>query len=72
MIYNKFMTKIVEKKLINIGDEPVIILPLKKWKEIESILEDLEDAIRFQKAFFDKKNQKLISFEKIKKMLELP
>jgi dTDP-glucose pyrophosphorylase len=72
MIYNKFMTKIVEKKLINIGDEPVIILPLKKWKEIESILEDLEDAIRFQKAFFDKKNQKLISFEKIKKMLRLP
>jgi hypothetical protein len=72
MIYNKFMTKIVEKKLINIGDEPVVILPLKKWKEIESILEDLEDAIRFQKAFFDKKNQKLISFEKIKKMLELP
>jgi hypothetical protein len=72
MIYNKFMTKIVEKKLINIGDEPVVILPLKKWKEIESILEDLEDAIRFQKAFFDKKNQKLISFEKIKKMLRLP
>jgi len=66
------MTKIVEKKLINIGDEPVVILPLKKWKEIESILEDLEDAIRFQKAFFDKKNQKLISFEKIKKMLKLP
>jgi len=66
------MTKIFEKKLINIGDEPVVILPLKKWKEIESIIEDLEDAIRFQKAFFDKKNQKLISFEKIKKMLRLP
>jgi hypothetical protein len=62
MIYNKFMTKIVEKKLINIGDEPVVILPLKKWEGIESILEDLEDAIRFQKAFFDKKKSKTYFF----------
>lgn len=67
------MVKIIEKEnLIKIGKEPVVILPLKKWKEFERILEDLKDAIRFQKAISDPKNQKLIPFEKIKKMLKLP
>jgi hypothetical protein len=66
------MAKIVEKNSIKIGKEPVVILPLRKWKEIEKALEDLEDAIRFQRAISDPKNQKLISFEKVKKMLKLP
>lgn len=30
------------KKLIKVDKEPVVVLPLKKWKEIESDLEDLE------------------------------
>lgn len=66
------MAKVVEKNLIKIGKEPVVILPLKKWKEFERTLEDLEDAVRFQKAISDPKNQKLIPFEKVKKMLKLP
>jgi len=66
------MAKVVEKNLIKIGKEPVVILPLKKWKEFERTLEDLEDAVRFQKAISDLKNQRLIPFEKVKKMLKLP
>jgi len=67
------MAKIIEKEnLIKIDKGPVVILPLKKWKEFERALEDLEDAVRFQKAISDPKNQKLIPFEKVKKMLKLP
>jgi len=67
------MAKIIEKEnLIKIGKEPVVILPLKKWKEFERTLEDLEDAVRFQKAISDPKNQRLIPFENVKKMLKLP
>ena len=32
----------ISKKLIKIGREPMVILSLKKWKEIEAKLEDLE------------------------------
>lgn len=32
----------IPKKLIKIDKEPMVILPLKKWQEIEVELEDLE------------------------------
>ena len=35
-------TIIIPKKLIAKNEEPVVILPLKKWKEIEMKLEDAE------------------------------
>ena len=67
------MVKVIEKEnLIKIDKEPIVVLPLKKWKEFERTLEDLEDAVRFQKAIFDPKNQTLIPFEKAKKALKLP
>lgn len=66
------MVKILQRNSIKIGKEPVVILPLRKWKEFEKTLEDLEDTLRFQKAISDPKNQKLIPFERIKKMLKLP
>jgi len=67
------MGKVIEKEnLIKIGKEPVVILPLKKWRELEESLEDLEDIIRFNKVISDSKNQRLIPFEKVKKMLKLP
>ncbi len=67
------MAKVIEKgNLIKIGKEPVVILPLKKWEEIRELLEDLEEMIRFNEAISDPKNQKLIPFEKVKKMLKLP
>ena len=67
------MEKVIEKKnLIKIGKEPVVILPLKKWRELEESLEDLEDTIRFNKAISDPRNQNLFPFERVKKMLKLP
>ena len=66
------MAKIIAKKSIKIGKEPVVIIPLKKWKEIEELLEDLEDTFRFNQAISDPKNQRLIPFEKVKKKLKLP
>jgi len=66
------MTTITIPKKLKIGKESIAIFPLKKWREIEKTIEDLEDAIRFQRTISDPKNQKLISFEKVKKMLKLP
>lgn len=67
------MAKIIqEKNLIKIGKKPFVVLPLKKWEEIKGILEDLEDNIRYYKAISDPKNRKRISFEKIKRVLNLP
>jgi len=64
--------KIIEgKNLIKIGQEPVVILPLKKWKEIEETLEDLEEAVRFNKAFEESRGEKFISLEEIKKKYKL-
>ncbi len=65
------MVKVIEKNSIKIGKEPVVILPLKKWREIEETLEDLEDAIRFNGAVSDPKNQKSIPFEEIKRKFNL-
>jgi hypothetical protein len=44
---------------------------IKKWKEIEEILEDLKDAVRFNKAFEENRREKLINPEKIKKKHKL-
>ena len=65
-------TIIKEKNTIKIGKEPMVILPLKKWEEIEGMLEDFEDAARFNQAVSDPKNQKTISFKEVKKKLNLP
>ena len=67
------MVKIIQKeKTIKIGKQPVVILPLREWEEIEELLEEREEFIRYKKAVSDPKNQKLISFEKTKKRLNLP
>lgn len=66
------MVKVIEKNSIRIGKEPVVILPLKKWEKIQELLEDLEDAVRFNKATSDPENQRLIPFEEVKKKLNLP
>ena len=66
------MDRIVAKNSIKIGKEPVVILPLKRWKEIEELLENLEDTLRFNQAISDPKNQRLTPFEKVKEKLKLP
>jgi len=65
------MVKVIEKNLIKVGKEPVVILPLKKWKEIEETIEDLEDAVRFNIAFEKSRGERLISLEEIKKKYKL-
>lgn len=56
---------------VKIGKEPVVVFPLKKWEEIETRIEDLEDALRFNRAISDPKNKKLIPFYEVKKKLKL-
>ena len=66
------MVKIIEKEnLIKIGREPVVILPLKKWREFEESLEDLEDATRFHLAYKETRGQRLIDLEGLKKRYKL-
>lgn len=66
------MAKSIQEKSLRINKEPIVIFPLKKWEKIKELIEEGEDAARFAQAFFDSKNQKLISFEKVKKKLNLP
>lgn len=66
------MVKVVEKNSIRIGREPVVVLPLRKWEKMKELLEDLEDALRFNQAISDPENQKIIPFERVKKQLNLP
>ncbi len=66
------MVKVVEKNLIKIGKEPVVILPLREWKKIEQTFEEWEDLIRYTKAISDPENQRLVPFEEVKKKLNLP
>ncbi len=66
------MVKVIEKEnLIKIGKEPIVILPLKKWREFEESLEDLEDVIRFNLAYKETRGQKLIDLEELKKKYKL-
>jgi len=65
------MVKIVEKNLIKIGKEPVVILPLKRWKEIEELLEEQEDFIRYNIACQESRGKKMISLEELKKKYNL-
>ena len=66
------MVKVVENNSIKIGKEPVVVLPLKQWKEIEDLLEEQEEFFRYNKAISDSGNKRLIPFEEVKKKLNLP
>jgi hypothetical protein len=66
------MVKIIEKNnLLKIGKEPVVILPLKKWKEIGEWLEDLEERIRFEIAYKESRGEKMVSLEELKRKYNL-
>ena len=65
------MVKVIEKNSIRIGSEPVVVLPLRKWERMRELLEDVEDAARFNVAFEESRGEKLISLEKIKKKYKL-
>ncbi|PIS39235.1 MAG: hypothetical protein COT33_03095 [Candidatus Nealsonbacteria bacterium CG08_land_8_20_14_0_20_38_20] len=65
------MVKIIKRNSIKIGKEPMVILPLRKWKEIEETTEELEEAVRFNIAFEESRGEKLISLEELKKKYKL-
>ena len=65
------MVKVIEKKSIKIGDEPVVIFPLKKWEEIEETIEDLKDAARFNIAFEESRGKRSVSLGEIAKKYKL-
>ena len=55
------------KKLIKIGKEPVVILPLRKWEKMTATLEDLEERMRFLAARQDSRGKKGISLTQLAK-----
>jgi len=65
------MVKVIEKNLIKIGKEPVVILPLKRWEEIREYLEEAEERERFLKAFEESQDKKGISLDELKKKYKL-
>lgn len=65
------MVKVVEKNSIKIGKEPVVILPLKKWREIEELLEEREDFIRYNIAYNESLGERMIGLEELKKKYNL-
>lgn len=59
---------VLEKiKTQKIGEAPVVVLPLKVWKEIEDKLEDLEDAVRFKTVYNESRGDKMVSLRDLKK-----
>jgi len=65
------LVKVIEKNLIKIGKEPVVILPLKRWEEIREYLEEAEERERFLKAFEESQDKKGISLDELKKKYKL-
>ena len=56
-----------QKNVIKIGREPMVILPLRKWEEIEGLLEDFEDKNRFNDAYKKSREEKMIELKELKK-----
>jgi len=65
------MITLTENNLIKIGKESMVLLPLSKWEALQETIDDLEDAIRFERVFKESRGQKLVSFEKMKKKYHL-
>lgn len=66
------MTKTLQQNTaIKIGKEPMVILPLRKWEEIKEMLEDWEDAVRFNIAFKESRGEKTVSLNNLKKKYKL-
>jgi predicted metal-binding protein len=60
---------------VKIGKEPAVILSMKKWKEIEDILEDYEmcTSVKFRKDIIKARREikkgKLLTLEEVEKRL---
>lgn len=54
------------QNLIKIGQEPIVILPLKKWQEAEELREELEYQVRFMAVYEESRGQEGITLDKLK------
>ena len=61
----------MEKISIIISSEPMVVLSLKKWEKMRELLEDMEDAARFNIAFEKSQGKKGISLNELKKKYKL-
>jgi len=65
------MVRVIEKNLIRVGTEPMVILSLKKWSKIMEYFDEIEEKARFLKAFEEGQGQKGIGLDKLKKKYNL-
>jgi len=56
------MVRVIEKNSIIIGRDPVVVLSLKKWEKMKELLEHMEEAVRFNKAFEESRGEKFVQF----------
>jgi len=66
------MKTVIKNRVLKIGNEPMVILLLKKWQKMEEMLDEVEDFVKFNQAISDPENQKQISFKEFKKKFNLP
>ena len=66
------MAQIVGKQITLKSKEPMVVLPLDDWQDIEDMLDDYECLVKYNEAVNDPDNQKSIPFEEVKKKLNLP
>ncbi len=67
------MSKLSEIKPVKIGSKPVVVVPLKKWEEIEDLLEDLEifKSKKFKADIKKARIEKRIPFDDVLKKYNL-
>lgn len=65
------MAEIIENKSITFK-EPMVLLPLEEWEKIEDALDEYECLVKYNEAVNDPDNQESISFDDVKKKLNLP
>ena len=66
------MAQIINNKQSFTFSQPMVVLPLDDWQNIEDMLDDYECLVRYNEAINDPDNQKTIPFEEVKKKFNLP
>lgn len=65
------MAIISQRNSLKIGSNPVVVLPLKKWREIEEKIEEMEEALRFQTAYVETRKEKGLTLKELSKKYNL-
>ncbi|MDO8582555.1 MAG: hypothetical protein Q7R63_00980 [bacterium] len=54
-----------------IGKEPVVVFPLKAWTAIAEHISELEDSLRFNRAYKESRGKKGLDLDALKKKYAL-